>query len=54
MPRKPPLRRIRTACLGLLLLAGAWLLAPTAPRAVFGLLTWAYVLLGLRAEGAGL
>ena len=34
----------------LLLLAGAWLLAPTAPRAVFGLATWAYVLLGLRAE----
>ena len=34
----------------LVLLAGAWLLAPTAPRAVFGLVTWAYVLLGLRAE----
>ena len=34
----------------LVLLAGAWLLAPTLPRAVFGLVTWAYVLLGLRAE----
>ena len=34
----------------LVLLAGAWLLAPTAPRAVFGLVTWAYVLAGLRLE----
>ena len=34
----------------LTLLAGAWLLAPTAPRAVFGLVTWAYVLAGLRLE----
>ena len=34
----------------LVLLAGAWLVAPTWPRAVFGLVTWAYVLLGLRLE----
>ena len=34
----------------LVLLAGAWLVAPTWSRAVFGLVTWAYVLLGLRLE----
>lgn len=34
----------------LVLLAGAWLLAPTWPRAVFGVATWAYVLVGLRLE----
>jgi len=34
----------------LVLLAGAWLVAPTAPRAVFGLLTWGYVLAGRRLE----
>jgi len=34
----------------LVLLAGAWLLAPTRPWAVFGVMTWAYVLAGLRLE----
>ncbi len=34
----------------LMLVAGAWLVAPTWPRAVFGLVTWAYVLVGLRWE----
>ena len=33
-----------------LLLAGAWLVAPTWPRAVFGVVTRAYVLVGLRLE----